>query len=109
MTDATLNADVVIIGAGPVGMALAGALRGNQRVLLIDRRPRGAWASDPAAREHWHACQLIGDVLRSEDLASTPRRDGALADSDFCAGLSAQTPGRQLNRQRPRQCGRRSL
>lgn len=35
------------------------------------------WRDDPAARECWHAYQLIGDVLRSDDLASTARRDAA--------------------------------
>ena len=37
-----------------------------------------AWAADPAARRDWHAWHLIGDVLRSEDLASDPRRDRAV-------------------------------
>lgn len=40
------------------------------------------WRSDPAARADWHTYQLIGDVLRSDDLASTPARDAA-----FLAGL----------------------
>ena len=31
-----------------------------------------AWASDAALRADWHAWHLIGDVLRSEDLASDP-------------------------------------
>ena len=35
------------------------------------------WAEDPAAREAWHDYQLIGDVLRSDDLASTPAHDAA--------------------------------
>jgi sigma-E factor negative regulatory protein RseA len=33
------------------------------------------WARHPDARRDWHAWHLIGDVLRSEDLASDPRRD----------------------------------
>lgn len=33
------------------------------------------WREDPAARRDWHLYHLIGDVLRSEDLASSPRRD----------------------------------
>jgi sigma-E factor negative regulatory protein RseA len=37
-----------------------------------------AWARDPEARQDWHAWHLIGDVLRSEDLASDPRRDRRL-------------------------------
>lgn len=38
-----------------------------------------AWRNDPAARaatcETWHAYHLIGDVMRSEDLAGTGRDD----------------------------------
>ena len=76
MTDATLNADVVIIGAGPVGMALAGALRGNQRVLLIDRRPRGAWASDPRVLAVAHGSRQLLERLKAWDSGSaTPIRD----------------------------------
>jgi sigma-E factor negative regulatory protein RseA len=33
------------------------------------------WCSDPAARASWHAYHLIGDVLRSADLASNAERD----------------------------------
>lgn len=33
------------------------------------------WRSDASARQTWHAYQLIGDVLRSDDLASAPARD----------------------------------
>lgn len=36
-----------------------------------------AWRDDPGARASWHAYQLIGDVLRSEDLASEPAADEA--------------------------------
>ncbi len=41
-----------------------------------------AWARDAALRADWHAWHLIGDVLRSEDLAADPRHDRA-----FCANL----------------------
>jgi sigma-E factor negative regulatory protein RseA len=34
-----------------------------------------SWREDPAVRARWHAYQLIGDVLRSEDLASSAARD----------------------------------
>ena len=37
-----------------------------------------AWARDAALRADWHAWHLIGDVLRSEDLASDPRHDRRL-------------------------------
>ncbi|MFL6699329.1 MAG: sigma-E factor negative regulatory protein [Vitreoscilla sp.] len=36
-----------------------------------------AWRDDPQARASWHAYQLIGDVLRSEDLAAEPAADEA--------------------------------
>lgn len=35
------------------------------------------WRSDPASRATWHAYQLIGDVLRSEDLAADAAHDAA--------------------------------
>ena len=34
-----------------------------------------AWGSDAAMRRDWHTWQLIGDVLRSEDLAADSARD----------------------------------
>ncbi|HEY2190579.1 MAG TPA: RseA family anti-sigma factor [Caldimonas sp.] len=37
-----------------------------------------AWTSSADARLDWHAWHLIGDVLRSEDLASDPRHDRQL-------------------------------
>lgn len=37
-------------------------------------RACAAWA-DPETQRRWHTYQLIGDVLRSEDLASAPARD----------------------------------
>ncbi|MBW8759951.1 MAG: sigma-E factor negative regulatory protein [Burkholderiales bacterium] len=36
-----------------------------------------AWRDDADARAAWHSYQLIGDVLRSEDLACEPRADEA--------------------------------
>lgn len=36
-----------------------------------------AWRDDPDARAAWHSYQLIGDVLRSEDLAAAPQADAA--------------------------------
>lgn len=52
---------------------------------LVDGRLQGDelagacrdWAADAEARRTWHAYHLIGDVLRSEDLASAPRNDAA--------------------------------
>ena len=37
-----------------------------------------AWGKDAELRAEWHAWHLIGDVLRSEDLAGDPRRDRRL-------------------------------
>jgi sigma-E factor negative regulatory protein RseA len=37
----------------------------------------GDWAIDAEARRTWHAYHLIGDVLRSEDLAADASRDAA--------------------------------
>jgi len=39
------------------------------------------WRDDPSAREAWHTYQLIGDVLRSDDLAFTASRDSAFLAS----------------------------
>ena len=44
-----------------------------------------AWRDDPDARASWHAYQLIGDVLRSDDLACRPA-----ADEDFLVALRAR-------------------
>jgi sigma-E factor negative regulatory protein RseA len=47
---------------------------------LADSDVAGAcavWRQDADARRDWHAYHLIGDVLRSDDLASTPTRDAA--------------------------------
>lgn len=41
------------------------------------RRACAAWRGDALARRSWHAYQLIGDVMRSDDLASPPARDEA--------------------------------
>ncbi|KQU74876.1 hypothetical protein ASE08_14455 [Rhizobacter sp. Root16D2] len=43
------------------------------------------WREDPQARAQWHAYALIGDVMRSEDLASPVDRDCA-----FLARLRAR-------------------
>ena len=40
-----------------------------------------AWRRDSTVRASWHAYQLIGDVLRSEDLAADPARDVAFLAS----------------------------
>ncbi len=40
------------------------------------------WRGDPAARQMWHRYHLIGDVMRSAELATSPASDAA-----FFAGL----------------------
>lgn len=35
------------------------------------------WRDNPGSRSSWHAYHVIGDVLRSEDLACDPARDSA--------------------------------
>jgi sigma-E factor negative regulatory protein RseA len=40
-----------------------------------------AWKSSSRLRADWEAWHLIGDVLRSDDLASDPRRDARLLES----------------------------
>lgn len=37
-----------------------------------------AWKRDPALRGRWHEWQLIGDVMRSDELAGAPLRDQAM-------------------------------
>lgn len=49
----------------------------------------GAWRQDDALRRRWHAYQLIGDVLRSDDLASEPSRDAAFL-ARFRARLASE-------------------
>lgn len=44
-----------------------------------------AWREDADARSSWHAYHLIGDVLRSDDLAAEPAADAA-----FLAALRAR-------------------
>jgi sigma-E factor negative regulatory protein RseA len=39
------------------------------------------WRDDATARQTWHAYHLIGDVMRSEELATTPARDAAFLAS----------------------------
>jgi 2-octaprenyl-6-methoxyphenol hydroxylase len=64
MTDTVDSVDVAIVGAGPVGMALALALaNGPYSVLLIDSRQRGAWAADPRALALSHGTRQILESL----------------------------------------------
>ncbi len=59
------------------------------------------WRADTSAQETWHAYHLIGDVLRSDDLAGAPRSDHvalvklrerlAAEPVPFAPGLAAAT------------------
>ena len=51
MTDSAVDhVDILIIGAGPVGLTLHLALAaGGQQSLLLDRRPLAALQADPRA------------------------------------------------------------
>jgi sigma-E factor negative regulatory protein RseA len=44
-----------------------------------------AWRDDADARRQWHAYHLIGDVLRSEELAQSPA-----ADASFLSAIRAR-------------------
>ena len=77
-TGATLptSTDVLIIGAGPVGMTLALALANSPlRVLLLDRQPNGAWLGDPRALALSHGSrQLLERFDAWNQAAATPIR-----------------------------------
>ncbi len=72
--DATLDTDIVVIGAGPVGMAFALALADTPwRIVLLDRQPSGAWAGDPRALALSHGTrQLLGRLGAWREQAGTP-------------------------------------
>jgi sigma-E factor negative regulatory protein RseA len=54
--------------------ALSGLLDGELSGDAV-RRLCASWRDDAEVRETWHAFSLIGDVMRSEDLASPASRD----------------------------------
>ena len=65
------HVDVAIIGAGPVGMALAIALANSPlKVLLIDHRPPGAWRDDPRALAISHGSQQLLERLGAWNTAA---------------------------------------
>lgn len=80
MTDAaTIDTDILIIGAGPVGMTLALALANGQtplRVLLVDSRPRGSFSTDPRALALSHGTRQMLESLQAWNAAAgTPIHD----------------------------------
>ena len=68
---AALDADIVIVGAGPVGMTLAVALAGSDlSVLLVDQRKRRAWLNDPRALALAHGSRQLLERLHAWDTSA---------------------------------------
>ncbi len=71
------------MNAKPQSAAAAADARHEQLSALADgdagalAEACARWRDDPEARQRWHAYHLIGDVLRSDDLASPPGHDAA--------------------------------
>jgi 2-octaprenyl-6-methoxyphenol hydroxylase len=66
MPHSALSTDVLIVGAGPVGMTLALALADSPlRICIIDRRPHGAWADDPRALALAHGSRQLLERLNA--------------------------------------------
>lgn len=65
MTDGAVDyTDILIVGAGPVGMTLHLALAaGGQQSLLIDRRPQSALQADPRALALSHGARELLDQI----------------------------------------------
>jgi len=74
MTEAVNDVDILIVGAGPVGMTLHRALAaGGQSSLLLDRRPAQALQDDPRALALAHgARQLLEQIGSWPARAATP-------------------------------------
>lgn len=74
MTEAVEQTDILIVGAGPVGMTLHLALAaGGQQSLLIDRRPPAALQADPRALALSHgARELLEQIDGWPTRAATP-------------------------------------
>lgn len=74
MTEGGERFDIVVVGAGPVGMTLALALAGSPyRLLLVDRQRLAAQAKDPRALALSHgARQLLESLSAWPSRAATP-------------------------------------
>src|SRR5574343_325604 len=68
------NVDILIIGAGPVGLTLHLALAaGGQKSLLLDRRPLAAQQADPRALALSHGARQLHEQINSwPTRAATP-------------------------------------
>ena len=61
-TETTLTTDVLIVGAGPTGMALSRTLaQAGVRHIIVDRQPTGQNTSR-AAVIHAHTLEVLDDV-----------------------------------------------
>ncbi len=87
MTEAaqSVDTDILIVGAGPVGMTLALALQaGNSglRTTLLDARPRGAYVDDPRALALSHGTRQLLEALEAWNTpAATPIHDIHISQS----------------------------
>ena len=72
--------------ADPVREALSALVDGEADAVAA-REGVSRWREDDDAKATWHAYQLIGDVLRSEDLAAGPRGH---RDREFLQRLHAR-------------------
>lgn len=70
------SVDIAIVGAGPVGMALALALAESPlKVQLIDRQAAGAWQDDPRALALAHGSRQLLEALAAWPALTTPIHD----------------------------------
>ena len=82
--NAETDADILIVGAGPVGLTLARALApGPWRIALLDRRPRGAGQADPRALAlAYGARQLLEPLGAWPANTGTPIREIHISQRD---------------------------
>lgn len=59
----------------PAGGETLSAVIDGEAELAAVVQACAAWRESASTRTAWHAYHLIGDVMRSEDLAASPRRD----------------------------------
>src|SRR6201996_218873 len=64
-------------GSSESGRRILSALADGDATDSEAARAFQAWRDEPDARASWHTYQLIGDVLRSDDLAVEPAADEA--------------------------------
>ncbi|CAD5370657.1 Sigma factor RpoE negative regulatory protein RseA [Rubrivivax sp. A210] len=74
----TADAPHEVIPAGEDRQLLSALADGEAAAL---QRACALWKGDAQARQTWHAYHLIGDVMRSEELSSSPARDAAFLEA----------------------------